>query len=67
MTRLEANRLILSELSKTIEQYPDLRFIQTLSGIGILQPKYDEEWKCVGYKDTFYEESEDTLKRIVEE
>lgn len=67
MTRLEANRLILNELSNLIEAQPDLRFIQALSGLDIIEILYDSDWKCIGYKDTFHEESEKTLKRILEE
>lgn len=67
MTRLEANRQILSELSNLIETHPDLRFIQALSGLDIIEPLYDTDWRCIGYKDTFHEESEKTLKRILEE
>lgn len=60
MTRKEANIQILSELSKLVEKYPDMRFIQLLEAIGISDPMER------GGKDIFYEESSYTLEYIKE-
>lgn len=60
MTRKEANIQILSELSKLVEKYPDMRFIQLLEAIDISDPMER------GGKDIFYEESSYTLEYIKE-
>lgn len=60
MTRKEANIQILSELSKLVEKYPDMRFIQLLEAIGISNPMER------GGKDIYYEESSYTLEYIKE-
>lgn len=60
MTRKEANIQILSELSKLVEKYPDMRFIQLLEAIGISDPMER------GGKDIYYEESSYTLEYIKE-
>lgn len=65
MNRQEANRKILSILSDTVDQHPDWRFHQILQNLYInLKDTNDgvvSENKCL---DQFYEESEETLKRI---
>lgn len=53
MTRLEANREILKRLSKVVENCPDLRWHQLCQYASV-----DLEG------DQFYEESEETLKRL---
>lgn len=60
MTRKEANIQILSELSKLVEKYPDMRFIQLLEAVDISDPM-----KRHG-KDIYYEESSYTLEYIKE-
>ena len=51
MTRLEANRSILKELSELVEKHPDWRFHQILMNFDIETPGQDK----------FYEESNETL------
>ena len=69
MTRNQANRAILLELCNLIEKYPDLRFGQILVNCNIIQ---EEEILLEGERQTvligidpFYEESEDTLNRMM--
>ena len=69
MTRNQANRAILLELYNLIEKYPDLRFGQILVDCDIIQ---EEEVLLEGERQTvligidpFYEESEDTLNRMM--
>lgn len=57
MTRKQANRAILLELYNLVEKYPDLRFWQILYNCGIFPPSFI---------DPFYEESEETLNRMME-
>ena len=65
MTRQAANYEILNKLYAIVEKHPDLRFQQILQNYQInLLDKNDgvvSESKCL---DLFYEESEDTLKRL---
>lgn len=56
MTRLEANRSILKKLSELVEKHPDWRFHQILMNFDIEIPGDDK----------FYEESEETLKKLME-
>jgi hypothetical protein len=69
MIRKQANRAILLELYNLIEKYPDLRFGQILVNCDIIQ---EEEVLLEGERqnvlvgiDPFYEESEDTLNRMM--
>lgn len=69
MSRNQANRAILLELYNLIEKYPDLRFGQILVNSDIIQ---EEEVLLEGERQTvligidpFYEESEDTLNRMM--
>lgn len=57
MTRLEANRAIMNKLMEEIEAQPQLRFKQLLASMGLIVPTRDE----------FYEESIETLAKILEE
>ena len=61
MTRQEGNKKLLEILAKKLEENPDLRFIQTLWGLNIIDSD--------GYViiDRFYEEPSETLKRIKNE
>lgn len=59
MTRLEANRLILKELSDYIENNPDIRFNQALFNNYIAYSTWEQ-----GGELSYNEESEDTLKRM---
>lgn len=56
----DANRKIISLLSAMVEQFPDWRFHQILSHTQVNLPD-TTEFKC---RDLFYEDSEDTLKRM---
>ena len=68
MTRQEANRVILLELTVLVEKYPDLRFGQLLINSEIIQ---EEECLLDGERaiiidgiDPFYEEPQLMLKRM---
>jgi hypothetical protein len=54
--RYHYNRVILDKLAELVEKYPDLRFIQLLHGIGIVD---------ADGRDRFAEESVDTWEGIV--
>jgi hypothetical protein len=54
MNRLEANRAILAKLSNVVENFSQWRFHQILMNVGIEVPGEDK----------FYEESEETLKKL---
>lgn len=56
-SRYQYNCAIISKLSQLVEKYPELRFIQLLQAIGIVD---------ADGRDRFYEESIDTWKGIVE-
>lgn len=58
MNRQEANKKILEIVTSAVENNPDLRFIQILWKLGIIDSR-DEK-----ILDRFYEEPEETLKRI---
>lgn len=58
--REEDNLKILQKLFFIITDEPDLRFIQALWALGIV----DREEGSLEIKDRFYEEPCDTLKRI---
>lgn len=53
MTRYDENKKIVSKISEFIERCPDMRFIQLLWALGI-----------VNSEDRFYEESEITYKIV---
>lgn len=59
--RQEYNIKILEMLKQAIYSYPDLRFFQLLANIGIVE--YDSNTNAI--KDKFYEESGDTLKKVI--
>ena len=68
MTRQEANRAILLELTVLVEKYPDIRFGQLLVNSDLIQ---EEECLLDGERvtiidgiDPFYEEPQLMLKRI---
>lgn len=54
MSRLEANRAILKELSDIVERFPEWRFHQILMNCDIESPS----------EDRWYEESDRTLARF---
>lgn len=60
MSQQPANRKLISLLSDMVEQFPDWRFHQILSNVQVNLPD-TTEFKCL---DLFYEDSEDTLKRV---
>lgn len=59
--RLEYNIKILEMLKQAIYSYPYLRFFQLLANVGIVE--YDSNTNAI--KDKFYEESGDTLKKVI--
>lgn len=61
LNRQECNIKILEFLKQDIYTYPDLRFFQLLANIGIVE--YDSKTNTI--KDKFYEESSETLKKVV--
>ena len=68
MSRQEYNRKIVTELSKAIEKYPDLRFHQLLYNIDVQVPVpiLDENGHQAGmhFKDLHHEESNKTFERM---
>lgn len=69
MTRLQANRQILALLSAYFEAYPDLRFGQGLSNLGIAThlKSYakNESNELEGFfQDIYYEEPSDLATRL---
>lgn len=56
-SRYQYNCAIIFKLSQLVEKYPELRFIQLLQAIGIVD---------ADGRDRFYEESVDTWKGITE-
>lgn len=58
--RQEYNLKILQKLFALIMNEPDLRFIQALWALKLV----DRDEGSLSIKDRFYEEPEDTLKRI---
>lgn len=62
MNRKEGNEKLLQLLKDYLEANPDIRFIQALWNLKLIDSKIGE-----GIIDRFYEESNETLKRIVEQ
>ena len=54
-SKKEYNLMILHAIEQRIQEYPELRFIQLLWTLGICSAE-----------DRFYEESEATLKKVLE-
>lgn len=65
MNRQKANRKILSLLSAAVEQYPDWRFHQILRNLGITLRDETKTGRELLYLDQFFEESDDTLERML--
>lgn len=63
MNRQEANKKILEIVTSAVENNPDLRFIQILWNLNIIDSKKFRDEKIIVI-DRFYEEPEETLKRI---
>lgn len=63
MNRQEANKKILEIVTSAVENNPDLRFIQILWNLNIIDSKKFGDEKIIVI-DRFYEEPEETLKRI---
>lgn len=61
MNRKEENEKLLKILKDYLEANPDIRFIQALWNLKLIDSKIGE-----GIIDRFYEEPNETLKRIVE-
>jgi len=67
MTRKEANDAILINLKYYLEAYPDMRFGQALVNLNIVKSDNSSHNALLGVcLDPFYDESEDTLKRMGE-
>lgn len=64
MSRLEANREILRILSERVEALPDVRFGQLLRNLTMVLERVDTTTGEIVWKDEFYLESADLLKRI---
>ena len=63
--RQAANLEILNKIEAAIMHFPDLRFGQILSILGIIEYQRDPaSFDGIGVKDPFYEESVVTLERI---
>lgn len=63
MNRQEANKKILEIVTSAVENNPDLRFIQILWNLNIIDSKKFGDEKIIVI-DRFYEEPKETLKRI---
>ena len=55
MTRQEANRLILENIAKTVEDWPEWRLHQILQNLGI-EDRDRDQW---------FDESTETLKNMI--
>lgn len=58
--RQEYNLKIIQKIFALVMEEPDLRFIQALWALGVI----DRENSSLDIKDRFYEEPEDTLERM---
>lgn len=71
MSRQEANKKILEELSKAVDKYPSLRFHQLLYNMDVQVPVpiLDKDGHQAGmhFKDLHHEESEETFKRMAKD
>lgn len=66
MNRQNANRKILAILQGMIEAHPDQRFVQLLANLDVIEADRDSTgFQVVGYKDFYYMESDETLKRVL--
>ena len=63
--RQKYNKLILKELEKIIDKYPNLRFGQILCNTNILQYKNEGIENIPVVLDPFYDESKTIWKRIL--
>lgn len=59
MNRLQENQTIIEIISQHAQDNPDMRFIQLLWSLGIINTQND--WLI---EDRFNEESKDTLKKL---
>lgn len=66
MNRKEDNKKLLEILEEYLEAHPDIRFIQALWNLNIIDQQTIDACGFVSsfIVDRFYEEPEDTLKRI---
>lgn len=64
--RQKANLLINEVIQLFLETYPELRYIQALFALGIIDQEPDLERDTALIVDRFYEEPIDTLKRCRE-
>ena len=66
MNRTKANQRLLEILKETLCKNPDLRFIQALWALKIIDSKVEKEsgHEIIVPVDRFYEEPSETLKRI---
>lgn len=61
VNRQENNRKLIKILSELVENYPDWRFGQLLFNAGYI----DRKKNSLDIQDPFYEESKDTLTRVM--
>lgn len=66
MNRKEYNEKILTLLKEYLEKYPDIRFIQALWNLGIIDSEVIDSpgHEIFVPRDRFYEEPDETYKRI---
>ena len=62
-TRYENNVKILKYIAKYIDNNPQQRFIQILWNLGIINRN---EYDSINIEDKYYEESEITLKKLLD-
>ena len=71
MSRQEANRKIVEELSKAVEKYPSLRFHQLLYNmdIQVAVPRKNDNGEQIGmyFEDLHHEESDKTFERMAKD
>ena len=70
MKRLEANLVLIDILTAYLKQYPDMRFGQALTNLGlathrkVILEEFDDTNKGFEFFDIFYEEPTKTLERF---
>lgn len=64
MNRQEANLKLLEHLTTLVKENPELRFGQTLLGFHFVTEITNSEFMPIGWRNEFYLESEELLKRV---
>lgn len=62
--RYKYNKQLLSELTNYIETHRDVRFIQALWALNIINAQVDKQTATLLIEDRFYEEPNETLRRV---